>query len=224
MTPEQYLGLDDSALVVVDEKQPSHKLTPACARAFRKMQLAARNDGIDLSIASSYRSIHRQVTLWNEKWQGKRPVYSKTGQCIAINELNDDEKIDAILTWSALPGTSRHHWGTDIDVYDKVGCEASDHVLKLVPEEYSIGGPCHALSQWLLANAQDFGFVFPYNDTQDAYAPEPWHISFETEATAIMTEFDHSHLSETLLTLGLQGIQSVTPRVSQLVKKYVKFE
>ena len=33
---------------------------------------------------------------------------SRCSSCVA-----DGEMVDAILTWSAIPGGSRHHWGTD---------------------------------------------------------------------------------------------------------------
>ena len=32
--------------------------------------------------------------------------------------LAPDALIETILLWSALPGGSRHHWGTDVDVFD----------------------------------------------------------------------------------------------------------
>ncbi len=32
--------------------------------------------------------------------------------------LSDLEKCKAMLRWSAVPGASRHHWGTEIDIFD----------------------------------------------------------------------------------------------------------
>ena len=65
------------------------------------------------------------------------------------------------MLWSALPGASRHHWGTDFDVYDKAKIESTGKKLELIPEEYEDNGPCALLSQWLFNNAEKFGFYFP---------------------------------------------------------------
>ena len=99
----QTLGLDDSHLVELE----GNLLTAKTATAFRAMQVAALRDGIDLQLVSAYRSFDRQKYIWEDKY--KR--YTAEG-------LSPKDAIERILQYSTIPGTSRHHWGTDIDVTD----------------------------------------------------------------------------------------------------------
>ena len=48
----------------------------------------------------------------------ERPLLDANNQPLDALQLGETERLHAILHWSALPGTSRHHWGTDLDIYD----------------------------------------------------------------------------------------------------------
>lgn len=81
---------------------------------------AARAEaGIELSVVSAFRDFGRQCDIWNAKWRGERALLDRSGRPLAAQGLDTDARIDAILAWSALPGASRHHWGTDLDVIDR---------------------------------------------------------------------------------------------------------
>ncbi|MGH8311064.1 MAG: D-alanyl-D-alanine carboxypeptidase family protein, partial [Steroidobacteraceae bacterium] len=41
----------------------------------RTLHAAARADGIELAIVSSFRAFDRQVDIWNAKYRGDRPLY-----------------------------------------------------------------------------------------------------------------------------------------------------
>ena len=116
MTQDQLLGLDESHLILVG--RGPHRLTAATAAAFNDMQVAAAYEGFNLQAASSWRSFERQLAIWNGKWRGERPLLDADNQPLDALQLDDMERLHAILRWSALPGTSRHHWGTDLDIYD----------------------------------------------------------------------------------------------------------
>ena len=73
--------------------------------------------------------------------------------------------IDAILTWSALPGASRHHWGSDIDVIDAAALGPGARA-QLVAEEFAPGGRFERLNGWLDSNMGRFGFFRPYATVQ----------------------------------------------------------
>jgi len=78
-----------------------------------------------------------------------------------------------------LPGLSRHHWGTDFDVWDAAAVP-EDYSLGLVTAEYLSGGPFHHLNTWLSereARNQSEDFFRPYATDRGGVAPEPWHIS-----------------------------------------------
>ena len=74
-----------------------------------------------------------------------------------VSSLTDKQRIFAILRWSALPGCSRHHWGTDMDIWDAAAVPA-DYQLKLIASEYDPGAPFYDLSCWLRQYSKDFGF------------------------------------------------------------------
>lgn len=172
---------------------------------FRTMQNAAAQDGIDLQVASGFRSYERQLAIWNAKASGQRPLLDDQGQCISVDDLSDREKIYAILRWSALPGCSRHHWGTDLDVWDMAAVSA-DYRLQLVPEEYESQGPFYKLACWLNEYAAPYGFVRPYVIDKGGVAPEPWHLSYisiaEQFEAQLSTIFVKQILDNTPLMLG----------------------
>lgn len=141
------------------------------------MQEAAAKEGLHLRVASGFRSYERQLAIWNAKATGQRCLLNDNGQSIDPDSLCDTEKLYAILRWSALPGCSRHHWGTDLDVWDSAAVP-ENYSLQLVPEEYQQSGPFYALNCWLDEHAEIYGFVRPYAIDRGGVAPEPWHLSY----------------------------------------------
>jgi hypothetical protein len=87
-----------------------------------------------------------------------------------VRRLTPAERVAAILWWSALPGTSRHHWGTDFDVLDAAAMPAG-YKLQVIPAEYLEGGPFHRLTTWLDAHMGAFGFFRPYTTDRGGVAP-----------------------------------------------------
>ena len=85
---------------------------------FRSLKREARTAGFDLQILSGYRSFEQQLSIWNRKASGKLAVLDSDAVALDVEALSKRELVFAILRWSALPGASRHHWGTDLDVYD----------------------------------------------------------------------------------------------------------
>lgn len=139
-----------------------HLIHTEAVADFKAMQLAAACDGIDLQIASGFRDYHRQAAIWQRK--------------VAQFETPSDADLHSILRWSAMPGASRHHWGTDMDVYDPSAL--GEHKLLLEPWEYEHEGPQAELSEWLTGNAAVFNFYRPYQMDLGGVAVEPWHISY----------------------------------------------
>lgn len=167
----------------------NHRLQFNATKAFLAMQQAAAKAGFKLQSASAFRDFSRQQLIWNEKFVGKRPVLDKQSQPLDIALLTEGELCEAILHWSALPGASRHHWGTEIDVYDPLRLPA-DQSLQLEPWEYEDGGYFAELNQWLTDNMVTYDFYRPFTAKDAGVAYEPWHISY----------WPLSHEAEQLLT------------------------
>lgn len=134
--------------------------------AFIKMAEAASKDKINLKIASATRNFEYQKNLWNNKWSGVTPVEGKNLFKSIPNKLKRFKKI---LEYSAVPGTSRHHWGTDIDIND-----ANPKYFKTEKGE--------DVYEWLSKNAPSYGFCQPYTQKGTArptgYNEEKWHWSY----------------------------------------------
>lgn len=144
---------------------------------------AAAQDGIDLTIVSAYRSYTHQKQIWEKKW-GNAPQDSV-------------EKALEILQWSSFPGTSRHHWGTDVDFNN-------------VNTAYWQAGEGAATYQWLQANAAKFGFCQTYGPNRDkGYNEEPWHWSHMPTAKQYFAQASHPNSLTTIVNQGVKGSAAV---------------
>lgn len=185
-------GLADSHILACNQL-PAGILQPVHAdvvEPFLALQSAAQDAGFDLQIISGFRGFERQLTIWNAKASGARPVLDGQSQPVDMTQLSDTEKALAIMRWSALPGCSRHHWGTDIDVYDAAAV-APDYQVQLVPEEVDRGGVFAPLHDWLdiWFRQQPGGFFRPYAFDRGGIAPERWHLSYAPVAQRYESAF-----------------------------------
>ena len=126
------------------------------------MQRTCAKEGLNCDIVSSFRNLTRPLSIWERKWTGQLPIRDCSGLVVSPDSLSDIEKINTILTWSALPGASRHHWRTDIDVYDKDAVTKTNWQFELIPDEYVGSGPCSSLNHFLNENLHKYGFYRPY--------------------------------------------------------------
>ena len=207
-------GLDSNHLVEFN----GFLLEPNTAQAFKQMTIDAQKQDISISICSSFRSFEAQLNIWNNKAKGKRKVLDKASQPININTLSNQQLVSAILTWSALPGTSRHHWGTDIDVFD--ANNISKAALKLIPQEYETNGPCNKLLTWLSENAHKYGFYQPYQTGKSGVSPEPWHISYAPKALQYMTLFQQQDLRRIISEQKIELFSEVEAQLGEIVTEY----
>jgi LAS superfamily LD-carboxypeptidase LdcB len=184
------------------------------------MRRAARADGFDLLPISSFRDYSRQLAIWNGKFTGERPMLDAAGGLIDVRELSPSERIDAILLWSALPGASRHHWGTDVDLIDGRATPPG-YSPQLTPEEFAAGGPYAALAEWLQAHAARFGFFRPYQGLLSGVRPEPWHFSFAPIADNARRSLSLGVLREAIGASPLLGKDQVLARLEELHARYV---
>ena len=126
---------------------------------FLKMRAHAQMDGIDLKILSATRNFNYQKGIWERKWR----------KLLAAGKTDQKEIAAEILLYSAMPGTSRHHWGTDID-------------LNYLGNSWFESGKGQKIYEWLLQHAHSYGFCQPYSVKDDqrpnGYEEEKWHWSY----------------------------------------------
>jgi zinc D-Ala-D-Ala carboxypeptidase len=154
-----------------------HYLRIEAAKAWEQMRLSALPDNIHLKLVSSTRNFDRQKQIWENKWSGKTAV---NGVYFTEHTPDNTTKAKEILKYSAMPGTSRHHWGTDIDINS-------------VEEEYFETPEGKDVFRWLKVNAPKFGFEQPYTAKSDArplgYEEEKWHWSFMPLAKVFLRNY-----------------------------------
>jgi len=144
--------------------------------AFIKMFYAALNDTVNLKIVSCFRNFDTQRIIWESKWKGEKKVNEK----VYASTIKDPvERAKLILSSSSMPGTSRHHWGTDIDINS-------------VEVKYWDTKEGKRVYNWMKKNAIRFGFCQPYNlitSNYFGYDEELWHWSFVPLSQIYMRQY-----------------------------------
>ena len=138
-------------------------------QAFLDMRYAAAKDGINLIILSGTRNFNEQKAIWERKWN-------------RYNNLEPKARIHKIMEYSSMPSTSRHHWGTDID-------------LNSLNNNYFNSGTGKKIYDWLSENAQKYGFHQTYKDKTDGrtgYNLERWHWSYFPLAETYLKHYNEN--------------------------------
>ncbi|MEE1962421.1 M15 family metallopeptidase [Allomuricauda taeanensis] len=183
-------------------------LRKAAHDSFLEMKKAAYSAGFDIKIVSSFRDFYRQEGIWERKYLS----YTED------ERLSPLKAIDKIIEYSTIPGTSRHHWGTDIDIVDGYP-KASGDVL--VPGKFENGGPYEGLKLWLDENSEKFGFYLVYtNDPRRrGFKYEPWHYSYAPISIPMLTAYRRLNVMKLLLQEEFLGIEHFT---AGFVRTYVQ--
>jgi LAS superfamily LD-carboxypeptidase LdcB len=187
---------------------------------FRALREAAAREGLDLMPFSAFRDFNQQVEIWNRKFRGERPLYDRAGKVRDHAALTEAELVDAILVWSAVPGASRHHWGSEIDVYDRAAMPEGYRVL-LLPEEYAPGGVFARLQQWMNENLARFDFYRPYDEDRGGVYPEPWHISYVPVSRDALSALTAEVVARALRQEAVLGKELVLQRLPDIWRTYV---
>lgn len=176
------------------------KMNKEARIAFEKMKTAALKDGINIEVISAYRSFQKQKNIFENKY--KR----------FINEgLNPIQSVEKIIEYSTIPGTSRHHWGTDIDIID-----ANYPKPKSVLEEenfYGNGPYCH-LKNWMDRHSESYGFyeVYTKNPNRKGVKYEPWHFSYAPVSKPMLKEYKKLDIKRILKEEKILGHECFTEK------------
>jgi LAS superfamily LD-carboxypeptidase LdcB len=218
LSPEQLTGRVRTH--VRDLGEPPCTLYPDAAAAFLQLRAAAQERGIDLAPASTFRDFQRQLAIWNDKFHGRRTLLGADQQALDRSRLSADEIVQAILLWSALPGASRHHWGTEIDVFDRAALSPGQQA-QLVPQEYAPGGVFERLGAWLPRHCARFGFFLPYDIDRGGVQPEPWHLSYAPVSGDALQDLTLAVLQQALSNVDLGGADAVMQQLADIHARYV---
>ncbi len=176
--------------------------------AFNKMQIAAKKDGIDLKIASAHRGYDRQKLIWNTKFKKFTTEFN----------LKPNQAVYEIIRFSTIPGTSRHHWGTEIDIIDN---NYPDEENVLIAKKFQKGGVFFKVKNWLNINSEKFGFYITYNNdpNRKGFEYEPWHYSYAPVSKKMLSLFLKSDLKKVIKKEEIKGSEYFT---DDFIEKYKK--
>ena len=199
---EILIGMDDSRIV-----SDTILLEKETYSAFVKMKDAAEKDGIIIKLVSGFRDFYRQQMIWNNKYKKFTNEFSLDGPT-AIKE---------IIRFSTIPGTSRHHWGTEIDIIDKNFENEKD---LLISKKYEEGGIFNSLKKWMDKNSKRFGFYIVYDDDSNrpGFEYEPWHYTYKPISDLYQREFLKLNLKSIISKTKVEGKEFIN---DEFIKKYI---
>ena len=179
-------GLGDAKYLV--ELSDNCLVAKTVLEPLRAMIASGETLGFKPRVVSAFRSFSAQSAIVETKWLGQRAIVDDNDGLV---QRHDDEQwLKALLRFSALPGASRHHWGTDVDIVDQRVIDQG-HSLQLVPSEYATSGVMGEFAAWLRETAGSFGFSHPYATDTGWVSPEPWHISNIDEANQVFKQWSY---------------------------------
>ncbi len=143
-----------------------YSLRKEAHEAFLNLKTEALKSGFKIKVVSSYRNYVHQNRIWERKYK----KFTAEG-------LSPEKAIQKIIEYSTIPGTSRHHWGTDLDIVDG---NAPQPKGLLLSENFEGNGPFCKFKEWMDEHAKSFGFYLVYTDKKDrkGFKYEPWHYSY----------------------------------------------
>ena len=189
---------------VLTEKS-GYRLRPEAAEAFDRMAAAAKKEGIGIQVVSSYRDYAHQKRIWERKYRD----YTGRGMAPLV-------AIEKIIEYSTIPGTSRHHWATDLDII-QAGTGVTNNVLD--PDKFHGTGPFCALKAWLDENAESFGFFEVYTNDygRKGFKYEPWHFSYAPLSIDYLKDYKKLDIAQIFQQKNLLGSDAFT---SAFIEKY----
>ena len=184
-----------------------YSLIKEAADAYTKMKVAASRDGVEFLVVSSYRSFERQLVIWNHKFK----INSKDG-------MDPLENIKKITEYSTIPGTSRHHWGTEIDL---VSLQPKVEGDVLLTELFEGEGNYVTLKKWMDTNANSFGFflAYPNDSIRKGFHYEPWHYSYKPKSKSFLKNYLKIDLKNILMNKNIFGKELFT---EQFIQEYIE--
>lgn len=204
-TRNQLIGKGNPDIVGDTYTSKMHK---AAKEAFNRMKLEAAKENIKLEVVSAYRSFQRQKEIFERKYK----QFTNQG-------LSPEASLQKIIEYSTIPGTSRHHWGTDLDIIDANAPRPADVLL---PSNFHGNGPFCRLKMWLDENSEKFDFyeVYTDNGNRKGFKYEPWHLSYAPVSVPMLKEYqERIDVKEMLSQEKIMGSDQFS---NAFISKYVK--
>ncbi|WP_312149257.1 M15 family metallopeptidase, partial [Empedobacter sp.] len=184
-----------------------YKLLPEVAKQLELMKADALKAGFKIQVISSYRNYTYQNGIWERKYKANQ-----------AKKIAAKENIEKIIEYSTIPGTSRHHWGTDLDIIDGTRGIPAD---PLNEKHFNEGGSMHKFKLWLDENASKYGFYLVYTDNsaRKGFKYEPWHFTYKAISEPMLQAYKKLDIKKVLQENKLLGSENFT---DDFIEKYRK--
>lgn len=210
-------GLGNPELV---EIQKGYFVDAAIVGDLNKLIEAAREAGFELRLESAYRPFEKQLSIWNRKARGELALLDAEGNPME-RPADEEELMYAILTWSALPGASRHHLGTDIDVVDGKACPPG-YEVQLTPAECTgMFAKFHAFLDERFGSETSFGFNRVFVPGRGKIRPEGWHIAHLPTSRQRLESFSLETLRDIYKSTDIACKRVLLARLDSLAEDYI---
>lgn len=189
----------------------SFKMMDTAYEAFQKMKNEALKSNIQLEVVSAYRSYNRQKQIWNRKYKS-----------FLAEGLAPIDAIHKITEYSTIPGTSRHHWGTDIDLINGNVTQRPKDVL--LENHFHGEGVFCQMKEWMNENANYFGFyeVYTNNPGRKGFKYEPWHFSYAPLSKPMLKAYQNLNMKSIIKDSDIQGSDYLTtPFIEDYIKNHI---
>lgn len=202
------------------EFQPGYFVDREIVGDLQALADAAKVNGFELRVESAYRTFEKQLSIWNRKARGELKLLSATGEPME-RPTDEEELMYAILTWSALPGASRHHLGTDIDVVDGAACPEG-YEVQLTPAECEVMfAKFHAFLTAHMEAGTSFGFSRVFVPGRGKIKPEGWHIAHLPTSRKRLEHFSLDVLRNIYERSDMECKQAVLANLPKLAEEYI---
>jgi LAS superfamily LD-carboxypeptidase LdcB len=161
LTEAHLLGLKMPPHLVQDPESQKYAIKEVM-EAYWGLKEKAEQEGWHLILVSGYRSFWNQKAIWNDYMNTYYPS----------EEFAPEGRVLKTMSAVSIPGFTRHHWGTDLDISGKA---LQGRLVNIKPDT-----PKNILRfySWMEKNAPTFGFCRVYRGNRGIVKDEPWHWSY----------------------------------------------
>ncbi len=149
---------EDFTVPPLTQLQGGHYVDSRIYQALQDMLDAARAEGLQPLICSSYRTEDTQVALYQQEVEKYYARGYGSGEAEALAAM-----------WVAIPGTSEHQTGLAVDIVD-INYQVLDEGQEDTP-----------VQQWLMEHCAEYGFILRYPTKKSDITGinyEPWHYRY----------------------------------------------
>ncbi|PER82225.1 M15 family metallopeptidase [Bacillus cereus] len=159
---------------------PNMKVDRRILHEYQDMVTAAKEEGINLYLLSSFRTIELQKSYYDATYK----LYKSQG-------FSNEDAANKVLEYIQYPGASEHHTGLALDIismeWQQDGKELSDRF------------DTTSAFKWLNMHAANYGFILRYPKGKEKITGinyEPWHYRYVGKEVAIYLKKENITLEE----------------------------